>query len=108
MPRTPEGKMKDKVTKLLKKHKVWYFFPQSGPHGRSGIPDIVCCYFGTFIGIEVKANSKSKVTALQSNCLDQIVFAGGRALVVCNANTLQMLEHILITMKVEDRINAGY
>jgi len=55
MADTPEAKMKKKVDKVLKEAGVWYFAPQSGIYGRSGIPDRIACVNGRMIGIEVKA-----------------------------------------------------
>ena len=54
---TPEAKVKKKVVDVLKKNNAYYFFPATGGYGRSGVPDIVCCYRGIFIGIECKAGS---------------------------------------------------
>jgi len=50
-------------------------------YGSAGIPDIVCCYRGQFIGIECKAGS-GKTTALQENNLSRIKACGGHAIVV--------------------------
>ena len=52
---TPEGKIKRKLDNTLKQLGVWYYSPQSGPFGRSGIPDRVAIHKGRFIGIECKA-----------------------------------------------------
>ena len=73
---TPEGKVKAKVAKILKEYGVYYFFPATGGFGRSGVPDIVGCYYGRFIAIECKAGS-NKPTALQENELRKIGEAGG-------------------------------
>ena len=83
--RTPEGRVKDKVTKLLKSHNVYYFFPVTGGYGVSGIPDIVCCHNGRFIAIECKAG-KNKTTALQDRQLELIRQSGGIALVINEEN----------------------
>jgi len=50
-------------------------------YGSAGIPDIVCCYRGRFVGIECKAG-KGKTTALQDNNLERIKQCSGFALVV--------------------------
>ena len=83
--RTPEGRVKDKVTKLLKSHNVYYFFPVTGGYGVSGIPDIVCCHNGRFIAFECKAG-KNKTTALQDRQLEMIRQSGGIALVINEEN----------------------
>lgn len=91
--RTPEGRVKDKVTKLLKSHNVYYFFPVTGGYGVSGIPDIVCCHNGRFIAIECKAG-KNKTTALQDRQLEMIRQSGGIALVI-NEENIHEVENII-------------
>lgn len=91
--RTPEGRVKDKITKLLKSHNVYYFFPVTGGYGVSGIPDIVCCHNGRFIAIECKAG-KNKTTALQDRQLEMIRQSGGIALVI-NEENIHEVENII-------------
>ena len=78
---TPERKVKLKVTKLLTERGAYWFYPVASGYGSAGIPDIVCCYRGRFIGIECKAGS-GKTTALQENNLERIRLCEGLALVV--------------------------
>ena len=68
MAKTPEAKVKAKVTGILKRYKVYYFFPVTGGFGASGVPDIVGCANGKFFGIECKAGA-NKPTALQQHHL---------------------------------------
>jgi|TARA_R110000803_G_scaffold43870_2_gene93219 Holliday junction resolvase len=90
---TPEKKVKDKVVSLLKAYGVYYFFPATFGMGRSGVPDVVCCCKGKFIGIECKAG-KNTPTALQKRELKAIEDADGLALVI-NEDNLQALEEAL-------------
>ena len=83
--RTPEGKVKDKVVKILKQYGVYYFFPVTGGFGMSGIPDIICCHNGRFIAIECKAG-KNKTTPLQDAHIARIRAAGGVAVVINEEN----------------------
>lgn len=86
---TPEGRVKKAVREFLKARGVWYFQPVSNGMGQVGIPDFVCCYKGTFIGIETKAPGKlSGVTANQQRVLDEIKAHGGLALVVDSVDSL--------------------
>lgn len=78
---TPERKVKTKVTKLLTERGAYWFYPVASGYGSAGIPDIVCCYRGKFIGIECKAGS-GRTTALQENNLERIRLCKGLALVV--------------------------
>jgi Holliday junction resolvase len=82
---TPEAKVKKKVVDVLKKHSAYYFFPATGGYGRSGVPDIVCCYRGVFIAIECKAGS-NKPTPLQEAEMQKIREAQGFVLVVNETN----------------------
>ena len=91
--RTPEGKVNDKVVKILKQYGVYYFFPVTGGFGMSGIPDIICCHNGRFIAIECKAG-KNKTTALQDAHLARIRAAGGVAVVINEENVNGLAETI--------------
>lgn len=85
MATTPEGKVKNQVRKILDAADVYYFSPAANGYGRVGIPDIICCYRGRFIGIECKAG-KGKTTILQDRELDSIKDRGGIALVINESN----------------------
>lgn len=82
---TPEKKVKMKVVEILKERGVYYFYASTGGYGASGVPDIICCYKGRFIGIECKAG-KGKTTALQEKNIAQIIAQGGLAIVVNEDN----------------------
>lgn len=82
---TPEAKVKKKAVQILKQHGAYYFYPVTGGYGRSGVPDIIACYKGRFIGIECKAGT-NKPTALQQKNLTDIETADGVALVVNEEN----------------------
>jgi Holliday junction resolvase len=82
---TPEKKVKTKVVAILKEFDAYYFYPVAGGYGASGVPDIICCYRGRFIGIECKAG-KGKTTALQEKNIAQIIATGGKAIVVNEEN----------------------
>lgn len=91
---TPEGKVKRRVTKILQKFGAYYFSPVTGGFGRSGVPDIVVCYQGVFIGIECKAGD-NKPTALQLKNLEDIHTNGGWGMIV-NEDTAEDVEAVLI------------
>jgi hypothetical protein len=55
--------------------------PATGGYGKSGVPDIVACLQGKFIGIECKANG-GRPTALQEKNLNEIMNHGGIAVLV--------------------------
>jgi len=90
---TPEKLVKDKVKKLLDSLGIYHFSPPGMGLGRAGIPDLVCCYNGKFLGIECKAG-KGKTTALQERELDAIRAAGGFAFVVRETNLEELKEQL--------------
>lgn len=90
---TPEAKVKAKLYKILKEWGVYYFSPQTGGYGKSGVPDIICCYKGRFLAIECKAG-KNKPTPLQEAEIEKIRSAQGVAMVI-NEDNIDLLEQIL-------------
>jgi hypothetical protein len=78
---TPEKLVKNAVVRQLYAEGIYYFFPATHGMGRSGVPDIICCVDGRFVGIECKA-SGGRVTELQKLELKRIREAGGSTLVV--------------------------
>jgi hypothetical protein len=96
---TPEAKVKKKVVDVIKKNGAYYFFPATGGYGRSGVPDVVCCYRGMFVAIECKAGS-NKPTALQEAEMYKIGQAQGFVLIVNEDNVPDV-------QKVFDTIDKG-
>jgi len=95
MAQTPEGKVKDKVKKLLKKYDCYYFMPVQAGYGAATLDFLVCCK-GQFIGIETKAPGK-KATERQQLTMNQMWEAGGMSLVVDGSEEhMQMLEGYLV------------
>lgn len=97
MARTPEGRVKDACKTLLDTHGAYYYFTFSGGYTRAGIPDIVACVNGKFLGIECKAG-KGKTTLLQERELAAICKANGVAIVV-REDTIDELERVLWMLK---------
>jgi Holliday junction resolvase len=97
MASTPEAKVKAAVKKLLDEIGIYHFSPVQNGMGRAGIPDIIGCYNGRFLGIECKAG-KGKTTALQDLELEKIRQAKGFAYVV-NETNIQDLKELLIWMR---------
>ena len=88
---TPEGKIKDKVKKILKTYEnLYYEMPVPSGFGKSGL-DFTCCFCGRFFAIETKAPGK-KPTALQVQAIRSIVRAGGVAFLINDERSLQELD----------------
>lgn len=98
---TPEKRVKDAVVKILKSRGVYYFFPVTGGYGRSGLPDIVACHRGIFVGIECKAGN-NKPTALQLSELGKIIEAGGQAIWV-SEGSLELVVEVLNLIEGEEK-----
>ena len=85
MAQTPEHKVKQYVSAILRAHGAYFFFPATYGFGRAGIPDIIVCHRGRFLAIECKAG-KGTTTKLQERELERIRSANGVALVVNEHN----------------------
>lgn len=57
---------------------VFYFKEHGGPYGTSGVPDIIACYKGRFMGFEAKLPG-GLLTELQKRAIAKINRAGGIA-----------------------------
>jgi Holliday junction resolvase len=89
MGSTPEGAVKRAVKSYLDKIGVWHFSPVSNGMGAHGIPDIIACWRGRFVGIEVKAPGKRANTSeLQKMQLASIAHNQGIAVVVDDVSQL--------------------
>lgn len=90
---TPEGKVKQNVKITLARMGAYFCMPATGGYGSSGIPDILCCYKGRFIGIECKTRGNNP-TRLQQSQLDEIKRQGGIALVI-NEDNMDVLRELI-------------
>jgi Holliday junction resolvase len=91
---TPEGKVKKKVVERLDRWGLYHFFPATHGYGRSGVPDIICCAKGQFIGLECKATESEEPTDLQLAEMRKIETAGGMAMVVHANNIDEVFDFI--------------
>ncbi len=91
---TPEGKVKEKIDKILKKYDVWYDKPARHVMGRRGKPDYTCLAHGnTAFWIEAKAG-KGKPSDLQLIEHADIRRHGGTVFII-NETNLYSLEEFL-------------
>lgn len=78
---TPEGKVKKKVSELLRKVEgLYYWMPVPSGFGESTL-DYVGCYCGLFFAIETKKPG-GKPTDRQRITIEQIASAGGKTFVI--------------------------
>lgn len=77
----PEKAFENKIKLYLKEKGAWILKTWSNGIQRQGVPDILACVNGYFVGIEVKAE-KGKPSDLQLWNIKKIKEAGGIAMVV--------------------------
>lgn len=90
-----ESDLIKKIKNYLKGIKDIFFWKEhGGQYGTAGIPDIIVCYKGKFIGFEAKVGY-NKPTSLQEATIKAIKRAGGKAVVVRSVEEVkQVLERI--------------
>ena len=87
-----------KISEYLKTVPNLYFWKEhGGMYGTAGIPDLIVCYKGRFIGLECKVG-KNKSTVLQAVTIKQIINAGGYATVV---RTVEEVREIIRAVEKE-------
>ncbi len=82
---------------------MYYFFPATYGMGRSGVPDVVCCFHGHFLGIECKAG-KNKATPLQLRELSDIRKSGGTTFIINEENVGVLAEYLKEYAEPNDRL----
>ena len=87
---TPEGRVKERVKKVLKQHNAYWHMPVQNGMGSPSL-DFVVCHRGRFCGIETKAGSK-RPTPRQETTMRQMEEAGGFVLLVNEVEGLNELE----------------
>lgn len=81
MATTPEGKVKAKVSRILRDTpNLYYFMPVPGGYGESTL-DYIVCHKGRFASIETKAPGK-KPTPRQNMVAEMMRRAGGTVFVI--------------------------
>lgn len=74
-----EKRFENKVKKFLEDEGCWLLKTWGGGFQRSGIPDLLICCNGKFLGVELKAE-KGKASALQMHEMEKITDARGIAM----------------------------
>lgn len=78
-----ESDLSKKIALKMRQRGAWAVKIAAGPRQGTGLPDIIGCYHGVFLGLEVKLPGKEKtVTVLQRARLDAIEAAGGTGVMV--------------------------
>ena len=79
---TPEKQFEEKVKRFLKDEGCWFIKYWGGAaFTKAGIPDLLICCNGHFLGVEIKA-PKGRASELQVHNIKEIIKAGGHAMVL--------------------------
>jgi len=91
MAATPEGRVKNRVRKVLARYAGLYqFWPVSTGLGATSL-DVIGCYKGCFFAIETKTAGK-KLTPRQEVTAAQMVAAGAKVFVVVGEDSPVLFE----------------
>ena len=76
---------------------VFFWKEHGGPYGTSGVPDIICCYKGRFLGLEVKLPTGT-LTELQKRAIRKINQAGG---IACRVESVEDVKCVIAQADAE-------
>lgn len=76
-----EKQFQNKIINYLKQHDIYHIKIWGGGFQRAGVPDLIICYEGRFIAVELKSEI-GQASELQMWNIDQIIKSGGTALVL--------------------------
>lgn len=76
---------------------VFFWKEHGGPYGCSGVPDVICCYKGRFIGLECKLPG-GRLTELQKRAIEKINRAGG---VACRVESVEDVKRVIECVDLE-------
>ncbi len=85
---------------------AFFFKEHGGPYGMAGIPDIICCYKGRFLGFEAKLPN-GRLSELQRRAISKIIYAGGIAGRVGSVDDVRaMIQQVDNNLKVRNENNG--
>ena len=84
-----ESAIVKKIREALQQNVGGFWFKvHGGPFQMAGLPDLLGCVQGRFIGVEVKRPSRMKdISPIQERVIHKITLNGGLAIVACDPNT---------------------
>ncbi|MEI3008020.1 MAG: VRR-NUC domain-containing protein [Ruminococcus bicirculans (ex Wegman et al. 2014)] len=87
--------------KVLRRWAATFSFGRStaSPIRLSGIPDVICCYKGRFLGLECKLPG-GRLTELQKRAIEKINRAGG---VACRVESVEDVKRVIERVDLERR-----
>ena len=76
---------------------VFFWKEHGSVYGTNGVPDIICCYKGRFLGLECKLPG-GRLTELQKRAIEQINRAGGFA---CRVESVEDVKRVIERVDLE-------
>ena len=78
---------------------VFFWKEHGSVYGTNGVPDIICCYKGRFLGLECKLPG-GRLTKLQKRTIEKINRAGG---VACRVESVEEVKRVIERVDLERR-----
>ena len=78
---------------------VFFWKEHGSVYGTNGLPDIICCYKGRFLGLECKLPG-GRLTELQKRAIKKINRAGG---VACRVESVEDVKRVIARVDWERR-----
>jgi Holliday junction resolvase len=104
-----ESQLSRKIMQAIRAEGYFCFKVHGGPTMMSGLPDIICCAEGLFIGLETKLpQTRNETSPRQVYVHSKIREADGIAIVVCSAReALQVIRDAIESRNQVDMRDAS-
>ena len=76
---------------------VFFWKEHGSVYGTNGVPDIICCYKGRFLGLECKLPG-GRLTELQKRTIEKINRSGG---VACRVESVEDVKRVIERVDLE-------
>ena len=76
---------------------VFFWKEHGSMYGTNGVPDIICCYKGRFLGLECKLPG-GRLTELQKRAIEKINRAGG---IACRVESVEDVKRVIERVELE-------
>ncbi|OLN21423.1 recombinase RecB [Domibacillus antri] len=86
--KTIEKHIENQIKRWLEQHGIWFMKVHGSMYQKAGVPDILACVNGAFVGIEVKRPG-GIVAPLQNWNIDEIQQSGGHAFVAYSVEDVE-------------------
>lgn len=89
-----EATFSRKLQKTLRERGWWVVKYHASQYTPKGIPDLICCYKGQFIGLELKRDANTGLSQWQARVGQEIQDNQGLFYKVCPENMTSVLEDV--------------